>query len=135
MRAVVDPNVLISAVLSQRGAPADLLRRWSAGDFELVVSPRLLAELRRALGYRKLRTRVSEVESAAFIALLERAAIPGDDPRSPAALCHDPDDDYLIALAQSSRAVLVSGDRHLLELANRFPIRSPRAFIDQLDSS
>ena len=45
MRVVLDPNILISAMLSPSGAPARLLARWLAGDFELIASPQLLAEL------------------------------------------------------------------------------------------
>jgi predicted nucleic acid-binding protein len=37
----------------------------------------------------------------------------------------DPDDDYLIALAHDQSAIVVSGDRHLLDLADRAPILSP----------
>ena len=38
MRAVLDANVLISAILSPRGSPAGLLRAWQAGEFEPVHS-------------------------------------------------------------------------------------------------
>jgi uncharacterized protein len=48
-RVVLDPGVLIAAVLSPKGAPAELLRHWLAGDYELVVSDKLLAELKRVL--------------------------------------------------------------------------------------
>jgi predicted nucleic acid-binding protein len=44
----------------------------------------------------------------------------------------DPGDDYLLALAEAERAVLVSGDRHLHALAGQLPILAPRAFLDQL---
>jgi predicted nucleic acid-binding protein len=46
----------------------------------------------------------------------------------------DPGDDYLLALAESEKAIVASGDRHLLELADRFPIRSPRGFLDMLET-
>lgn len=41
----------------------------------------------------------------------------------------DPDDDYLIALAHSQNAVLVSGDSHLLDLSGGAPILSPADFL------
>ncbi len=47
MRALLDVNILISALLSRRGGPAQLLTRWLAGEFELVVSEALLSELER----------------------------------------------------------------------------------------
>jgi len=134
VRAVLDPNILIAALLSRRGAPAQLVSRWLAGDFELVVSERLVSELDRALSYPKLRSRISADEARAFVALLGHGALLGDDPAEPAAQSVDPGDDYLLALAEQERAVLVSGDRHLLALADELPIQTARAFLDSLDS-
>jgi uncharacterized protein len=52
----------------------------------------------------------------------------------PAPLSTDPGDDYLLALARAERAVLVSGDAHLLALADRLPIHSARAFLGKLEA-
>lgn len=55
-----------------------------------------------------------------------------DDPPPLSRLSPDPDDDYLIALARDAKADYpVSGDRHLLDLADPLPPGlTPRAFID-----
>jgi predicted nucleic acid-binding protein len=53
-----------------------------------------------------------------------------DPDEEPPVRSEDPGDDYLIALAAAERAVLVSGDKHLLALADRIPVYSPREFID-----
>jgi predicted nucleic acid-binding protein len=45
----------------------------------------------------------------------------------------DPNDDYLVALASSERAVLVSGDGHLTVLADRLPVRTPAEFLAALE--
>ena len=66
MRAVVDVNVLISGVLSAKGPSAEILRASRDGLFELVVSELLLAELKRALAYPKLRKRIPAEKAAAF---------------------------------------------------------------------
>jgi predicted nucleic acid-binding protein len=148
VRAVLDPNVLIPAVLSRTGAPAQLLARWLAGGFELVVSPALLEELARALAYLRrsrelasaskphsvLSKRIAPADAAAYVSLLrERAEIVADPPDRPSRSA-DPGDDYLIALAATQHAVLVSGDRHLLELAAELPVLSARAFLERLES-
>jgi hypothetical protein len=133
VRAVLDPNVLIAALLSRSGAPAQIVTRWLDGAFELVVSESLLAELERALGYPKVRRRVPPSEAVAFVSLLRRGAIVAVDPPTPARQSADPGDDYLLALAESERSVLVSGNRHLISLADELPIQSPRAFLDTLD--
>jgi putative PIN family toxin of toxin-antitoxin system len=108
-----------------------LLRRWLAGGFELVVSVQLLAELDRALRYPKLRSRVTAEEAQAFIELLRGTAMMGHDAASPHRLSRDPGDDYLLALARSSSAMLVSGDQDLLEVKNA-PVASPRSFLSKL---
>jgi predicted nucleic acid-binding protein len=37
-RVVLDPGVLIAAVLSPKGAPAELLRHWLAGEGPVKVA-------------------------------------------------------------------------------------------------
>jgi putative PIN family toxin of toxin-antitoxin system len=133
VKAVLDPNVLISALLAPGGAPAQLLSRWFAGQFELVVSERVLTELERALAYPKLRKRVDAAQAAGIVTLLRHSVLVREDPAEGPPRSRDPRDDYLLALAEAERAILVSGDRHLLELSDRFPVRTPRAFLDALD--
>jgi uncharacterized protein len=134
LRAVLDPNVIISALLAPTGTPAAIVRAWSTGAFELVASPLLLAELERALAYPKLRPRIRESEATAIVEWLGRSATFVQDPDQPAPRSSaDPGDDYLIALAAHEHAVLVSGDGHLLELASELPIYAPADFLALLD--
>jgi putative PIN family toxin of toxin-antitoxin system len=136
VRAVLDVNVLISAVLSPRGAPGRLLAAWRNGAFELVVSPLLLAELRRALGYPKLVRLVSAADADAFVALLGGTAeVAADPPGPPPVRSADPKDDYLAALAAAERAVIVSGDSHLTDLADRIPVRRPAEFLAEIEGA
>lgn len=133
MRAVLDPNVIISGLLSPAGKPAGLLRAWERGEFELVASSALLEELRRALAYPKLRRHITADEAASLLQWLTESASVVDDPVDPPPVhSADAGDDYLIALAASRRAILVSGDKHLLDLAGRIPVLDPAVFLDQL---
>jgi hypothetical protein len=133
VRAVLDANVLISAVLSPRGSPALLLVAWQAGEFDLVVSPNLIAELRRALAYPKLARLVPPADADAFVAWLARSAVLAADPDGlPPVRSVDPGDDYLLALAATEHAILVSGDGHLTSLAGELPIRTPAEFLARL---
>jgi hypothetical protein len=134
VRAVLDANVLIAALLSPRGAPAQILSRWLAGEFELVVSERLLAELQKSLAYPKLRARIAAEEAGELVELLRSAAVQETDPPTPPRRSRDAGDDYLLALAEVAGAMVVSGDQHLLELADRFPVRTPREFLGILAS-
>ena len=133
MRVVLDPNILISNLLSPSGSPARLLVGWAGGEFERIVSPLLLEELQRVLGYPKLRARVEGATAAAVIEWLRRSAVVIPDPdEAPVVRSVDPGDDYLIALAMWGRAVLVSGDDHLLRRSPEGPIRSAAEFLGTL---
>lgn len=136
MRAILDPNVIISALLSRDGTPARVLRAWLEGRFDLVVSPLLFEELKRALAYPKLADRIEADEATALIDWLRREGILVDDPAEPpTSRSQDPDDDYLLALAEAERAVLVSGDRHLLALTDELPVLTAREFLVTIGAS
>jgi len=129
VRCVFDPNVFVAALLSRHGTPAVLLRLWLDGAFEMVASPLLMAELQRVLAYPKIRSRVSEAEAESFLTLLRQGATIVEDPgQLPSLRTPDPHDDYLVVLAEGARAVIVSGDKHLLGMAGRLPVYSPAGF-------
>lgn len=134
MRAVLDVNVLVSALLSRAGAPGRLIALWLEGAFELVVSDALLVELGRALAYPKLKDHITSEEAAEFIEFLRSTAVVFADAKHTDPVSPDPGDDYVVALAAVSASILVSGDRHLLVLAPELPIRSPAAFLGLLES-
>jgi putative PIN family toxin of toxin-antitoxin system len=125
-RVVLDPGVLISALITPSGTSARLLLEARAGALEAIVSPLLLEELERVLARKKFRRYVDLDAAREYIALLRRESICAPDPPGPPPVrCPDPGDDYLISLASSQNAIIVSGDRHLLELGNGAPILTP----------
>jgi uncharacterized protein len=131
-RAVLDPGVLVSALITPTGIPAKLLLAARSVSFELIVSPLLLEELGSVLRREKFRRYVDLDLVAAYLDLLRRDAQLAADPEAPPPIrCTDPDDDYLIALAHSQNTALVSGDRHLLELAGKIPVFSPAEFLSE----
>ena len=133
-RAVLDPNVLISALITPRGVSAQLLISLRAGAFELVVSPHLIEELDGVLRREKFRRYVTPEDLDAYVGLLRGLAISLDDPTpAEAHLSEDPSDEYLVALARTARVdALVSGDPHLLKLRAVIPVRTPREFLDSI---
>jgi predicted nucleic acid-binding protein len=90
----------------------------------------LLGELRSVLARPKFRRWVSEEAAAEFVLGLEEAALLIADPTVRPQVSRDPDDDYLVALAQAADAeVLVSGDGDLIDVVNSDPtVLSPRTF-------
>lgn len=131
---MLDPNVLISAVISPTGAPREIVTAWTQGRFDLVVSPALLGELRDVMTRPKFRRWVSAATTAEYIDGLTDAAVIIDDPPAQPGLSPDPDDDYLLTLALAASAdYLVSGDRHLTGLVDPpLPVLTPRQLRDRL---
>ena len=136
MRIVLDPNVVISALL-WRGLPYQLLTALRAHPAsQLYSSPVLLVELTDVL------TRPAATRQLAAIGNTPRAVLadylevielvePVDSPR----VARDPDDDQVLAAALSARAdVIVSGDADLLTLGSFQNIRilAPRAALGML---
>ena len=133
-RAVLDTNVLVSALISPGGPSAALLLELRAGAFELVASPTLLTELREVLEREKFRRYATGADAAAYVDLIRHEATILDDPMPSARpLSADPDDEYLVDLARAVAAdVLVSGDAHLLDLRDRLPVMTPAEFLATL---
>ncbi len=131
---VLDPAVLVSALISPHGPPAILWRAVLADQLGIVVCPHLLAELAGVLQRPKFRPYATIDEADAFVAEVARHARTVPDPVKVSRESRDPNDDYLLALARSARVrALVSGDRDLTEMADPDPpVLSPAQAVAQL---
>jgi uncharacterized protein len=137
VRVVVDPNVLVSAVVAS-GVSSELLDRWLADrPFELVVCPILIGELRDVLQRPKFRRWITTIEVAEFVDRLAREAESWADPTEVPSVTGDPKDDYLVALHRSAQAdLLVSGDSDLLDLvAPDVIVLTPGGLLERLRSA
>lgn len=131
-RVILDPNVIIAAVLTPDGPPADCLRAHADGRFELILSPTLLSELTRVLAREKFRRYLSLAQAERLVAALRRDAILCVDPSErPPVRSPDPKDNYLLSLAHGAHAqLLVTGDAHLRGLQPpALRIVTPREFL------
>jgi putative PIN family toxin of toxin-antitoxin system len=119
IRALLDSNVVLSALLSPSGAPAAVVRAAVAREYVLVWSAPLVAECRRVAAYPHLRRRIAASRAEGFIADLEVLAevVPSALPPLKAVQA-DPSDDVVLASALAAGAGwVVTGDRaHLLPL-------------------
>jgi putative PIN family toxin of toxin-antitoxin system len=136
-RAVLDANVLVSGILSPKGAPAKVLTAWQAEQFHLVLSEAVLDEINRVLHYPRIATRHrwSEERLQGFIEDLAHLAMMTPGATQLAVIAEDPPDDrYLECAIEGEADYIVSGDQHLLELGKYQGIRilTPRAFLDVL---
>lgn len=135
IRAVVDPGILVSALLTPGGVPALLVTAWRQGTFQLIACPTLLTELTDVLLRPKFRGWIDADDAVRFIEVVRLTAIMVEDPEDIEAISRDPDDDYLIALARSSGAhIVVSGDRDLTSFRDLAPpVVTPRAFLATIE--
>lgn len=135
MRALLDANVLVSAVIRPRGTPGLIIAALLERDaFELVLSPGIVAEVEAALKLKKNRKYLREPDDALlWVADLAALADLADDTGRAKGVCRDPDDDAVLSAAIEGRAdVVVTGDADLLALREHegIAILTPRALFD-----
>jgi putative PIN family toxin of toxin-antitoxin system len=100
VRAVLDTNIWVSAVLNSNGPPAQILTGFVHGAFRVIVSTPLLEEIANVLSRPRLRDKYS-ITSNDLVELLtliedraEHVILRGD-----VRICRDPDDDMVIETA------------------------------------
>jgi putative PIN family toxin of toxin-antitoxin system len=117
VRAVVDTNVLVSALMKSATPPAAVVAAWHGEAFDLVSSPPLLAELLEVLERRHVRKYIVDLEfERQLVARIRQDAIVVE-PTESLALSDDPDDDRILEAAVAGGAdYIVTGDDDLLRL-------------------
>jgi putative PIN family toxin of toxin-antitoxin system len=139
IRAVLDANVIVSAVLTTAGIPAQILDAWRTERFALLVSAPILEEVARVLEYPRL-ARLHHWPQAKirdFVAELAYLGImtPGEITLN--VVRNDPADNrYLECAVEGAADYLVSGDQDLLDLHEHSGIRivSSSTFLEALRS-
>ena len=138
LRAVLDANVLVSALIRPKGPPGQVVVRLLRDRaFTLVTSAAILTEVRRSLAYPRVRKHLiaSDENLDLWVASLGLVGEPVEGRLRIAAVAEDPEDDKYIAAALEGRAqFLVTGDAHLLALKTYEGVRmvTPRVFLGLL---
>jgi putative PIN family toxin of toxin-antitoxin system len=136
--AVLDTNVVVSSLLNPSGLPGRIVESWERGLFQLGISKELFLEIADVLDRPAIRkkTRMSDSEIPRLLELLvETSVVVSGNLEIESIISNDPDDDVILATAVATGAdIIVSGDRHLLELEiyRGIPIVSPRQFAEIL---
>jgi len=136
LRAVVDTNVVVSALLFARGRVSWLRTALRSGKVVPVVSRATIQELVRVLKYPKFALSREDREEllADFLPFAE--ICPEPVPSLRYVECRDPDDKVFLELAIASGAdVVVTGDADLLTLAGSagVPILTPAEFRERVE--
>ncbi len=140
LKVVLDTNVFVSSLLVKAGLPAQILDAWCERRYLLIVSPAIIAEIRATLDYPRIRRKyaITDEDVEQLVTLLERdALLVLDDADAAGAIPEDPADEMVLACAVDAQAdVIVSGDRHLLDLGSyrSIPILTVRQFLKRLET-
>lgn len=133
LRVVLDTNVLLSGIAYPSSVPGKLVAAWKHGALDVVLSGYILDELRRVLPKLAHRhgLRVTEIEDLidALAILVEQ--VEGETINEP-----DLDDvndlpvlgTLIAARKQDQATVLITGDKALLALSDRYPVSTPAEF-------
>lgn len=134
MKVVFDANVIVSAFISSRGAPRQIVDQWRAEVFEHLTSEAILQEVGRVLRYPKIATlhRLTETELREFLTLLREESTFVATTETLAVSPDESDNRYLECAVAGGADYLVTGDkRHLLPLSEYRGVRivSPTTFL------
>lgn len=137
IRAVLDANVVVAALLSPRGTPARVVSLAGVA-YQLIWSPAIVAECLRVIAYPKLRPRLQVRRPATLVArLAETALMIESELPELGVIPADPSDEIYLATALVGAARrVVSGDRrHLLRLGQFGGVQvvTPAAFLAELE--
>lgn len=138
MKVVIDTNVIISGLISVSGPPAQIIQLWVDGKIIICLSAEIVEEYIAVLLRPKFNPLGSALERYKLISglvELDNTIIVNPD-FIPDIIHEDPDDNVFLACAVEAKAkIIISGDDHLLDLAEYKGIRiiSPADFLRGLE--
>ena len=133
LRVVLDTNVLLSGIAFPGSVPGRIMSAWRLGSLEVVLSDFILDELRRVLPRLSHRHGLTSAEIDDLLDILSIQAevlephVPDEE------LLRDVNDlpvlgTLLAAVQMGSINYLITGDKDLLVLGDRYPVISPADF-------
>jgi putative PIN family toxin of toxin-antitoxin system len=120
LRAVLDTNVFVSASLSKNAnSPTrELLERWKANEFTLVICDQIAKELIEKLKERRFSPDEIVEQTSALVSSAEWVVIADEQIE---ALLSDPDDNVVVACAVEGKAnYLITYDPHFDSLQGNY---------------
>ena len=111
MRVILDTNVLAAALMAPHGPPHQLFEAFLSDQFTLITSDVQIEEFSRVTRYPRIRSRIHPAQAGRMLNAIRALAVVLEKLK-PATVSRDPDDDYLLAMADASEAdYLVTGDK------------------------
>jgi putative PIN family toxin of toxin-antitoxin system len=128
LRVIPDTNVLVSALAYPGSVPGHILSAWREGEVDLILSRTILDEMVRVLPrLPRVTLTAAEIRDLAD-SFLFMAEIVDPSPETDGTL-RDPADQPVLGTLRATQAdYLVTGDKDLLALGERYPIVTPAVF-------
>lgn len=133
IRAVIDTNVILSAVIKPDGRVGAILELLRNDAYCLLYSDQLITEFVDVINRPRIRLkynlRAEDIETVLALLFLRGEAVV---PSRRIDVCRDPKDNMLLELAVAGQAaVVVSGDKDILELGEfeGISLESPADFL------
>lgn len=134
MRLVLDTNIYVSNLITEKGNPAKIVRWWLDGEFDVLVSQPIIDEMLRVTGYERIQKKYAQLrenrlEYAALIA--EQALWIEPQAKLDVIAADESDNRYVECAVVGGAQYIVTGDKHLLEIGELAGIRvlTPAAFV------
>lgn len=118
VKAVIDSNIWISALVAPLGAAAKIIELWEKGKFRLIISEQQFSELYEVLSRSKftVKYRVEEKKVEDLIASIAENAEHIFLEDHITNTCRDPDDDMILETAIRGKAkYLITGDKDIAD--------------------
>lgn len=133
LRVVLDTNVLLSGIAYPASIPGKILAAWRHGSIEVVLSNFILDELRRVLPRLQKRHSLTKSGIDDLVDSLAMLAEMMEPETSQEAALRDTNDQPVLGTLQAARAAsgavyLVTGDKDLLALEDRYAVVTPARF-------
>ena len=133
LRVVLDTNVLLSGIAYPASTPGKIMAAWRHGSIDVVLLVFILDELRRVLPQLQNRHGLTKSEINDLVDSLSLLAEVVEPEPSQEASQRDANDQpvlgtLLAACSGSNASYLVTGDKDLLALADRYPVVTPARF-------
>jgi putative PIN family toxin of toxin-antitoxin system len=128
LRVVLDTNVLVSGLAYPASVPGRIVSVWRQGGLDVVLSRYLLDEMSRVLPrLKRIGLSAGEIRDLvdSFMFLADMVEPDGGRDES---LRDAADQQVLGTLLASKADYLITGDKDLLALAEKYPIVTPAAF-------
>ncbi len=134
MRIVLDTNIFVSNLISDKGNPARIVRWWLEGEYDVLVTQPIVDEILRVTGYERIQKKYAKVREnrLEFVALISEQAVWVEPEEQLDVIAADESDNRYVECAVAGNAqYIVTGDKHLLDLREYegIPILTPAAFV------